>query len=310
MIRLICTSQKVVLRTIKFTLFNYFCDMEEYFPRNTFQDTIALLQPELGLQEGQALAYIVLEEIFSVSKTDIIVNRQFFPDNLQKKKYNRLVQRLINNEPIQYIFKEAEFYGHKFYVDKNVLIPRQETELLIQIISNFKKWDNPKMADIGTGSGCIACSLALAIEGSQLMGYDISTEALKIAQYNAARLGANASFSTLDILKNNIPHEALDLVVSNPPYVTDREKSEMKKNVLEFEPALALFVSDDDPMLFYKTIMKKAKDSLKKGGALFFEINEQFGEETLSLFQNYGYSQPKLYRDLNDKQRFASAILE
>ncbi|SMD36186.1 release factor glutamine methyltransferase [Reichenbachiella faecimaris] len=284
--------------------------MEEYFPRNTFQDTVALLNPELGLQEGQALSYIVLDKIFRISKTDIIVNRQFFPDSLQKKKYNLLVKRLLDNEPIQYIFKEAEFYGYRFYVDKNVLIPRQETELLIQIISNFRKWEKPKMADIGTGSGCIACSLALTINDSQLVGYDVSHEALKIAQYNAARLGANAVFSPLDILKHEIPHKELDLIVSNPPYVMDQEKQLMKKNVLEFEPSLALFVPDNDPLIFYKTIMQKAKDALKKGGVLFFEINEQFGKQTLLLFQHYGYSEPKIYKDLNDKQRFASAILE
>lgn len=284
--------------------------MEEYFPRNTFQDTVALLNPELGLQEGQALAYIVLDKIFRISKTDIIVNRQFFPDSLQKKKYDLLVKRLLDNEPIQYIFKEAEFYGHRFYVDKNVLIPRQETELLIQIITNFKKWEKPKMADIGTGSGCIACSLALSIHNSQLFGYDVSPSALNVAQYNAARLGANVEFSLLDILNKEIPEKDLDLIVSNPPYVMNQEKQLMKKNVLEFEPSLALFVPDDDPLIFYKTIMKKAKASLKKGGVLFFEINEQFGKQTLLLFQHFGYSEPKVYKDLNDKHRFASAILK
>lgn len=284
--------------------------MEEYFPRNTFQDTVALLNPELGLQEGQALAYIILDRIFRISKTDIIINRQFFPDSIQKKKYDRLVQRLINNEPIQYIFKEAEFYGFRYYVDQNVLIPRQETELLIQIIGNFKKWSKPKMADIGTGSGCIACSLALTISDAQLFGYDVSPGALKVAQYNAARLGANAEFSLLDILKKEIPQKNLDLIVSNPPYVMDKERQQMKKNVLEFEPDLALFVPDNDPLLFYKTIAKKAKSALKSGGVLFFEINEQFGKATLQLLQHYGYTQPKIYKDLNDKDRFASGILE
>lgn len=294
--------------TSKFRLFHYFCRMEEYFPRNTYQDTVALLNPELGYQESQALAYIILDKIFRLSKTDIIVNRQFFPDSLQKKKYSLLVQRLIDNEPIQYIFKEAEFYGHRFYVDKNVLIPRQETELLIRIISGFKKWNNPKMADIGTGSGCIACSLALAIEGAQLKAYDVSKEALKVAQYNAARLGADVSCTTLDILKQDLPPQAFDLIVSNPPYVMNKEKSLMNKNVLEFEPSLALFVPDDDPFVFYKAIMKRAKSALKPGGVLFLEINEQFGKQTLQLFEHFGFSQPKLYKDLNDKHRFASAI--
>ncbi|MEO9965348.1 MAG: peptide chain release factor N(5)-glutamine methyltransferase [Reichenbachiella sp.] len=284
--------------------------MEEYFPRNTFQDTVALLNSELGPQESQALAYIILDKIFRLSKTDIIVNRQFFPDSLQKKKYNLLVRRLINNEPIQYIFKEAEFYGHRFYVDKNVLIPRQETELLIQIIANYRRWNTPTMADIGTGSGCISCALALAIEHSQLIGYDISQEALKIAQYNAARLGANATFAKLDILKQELPDTKFDLIVSNPPYVMNKEKAEMNKNVLEFEPALALFVPDENPLLFYKTIVEKSRQALKEDGVLFFEINEQFGAETLSLFEESGFTQPKLYKDLNDKQRFASAVLQ
>ncbi|MEP3389081.1 MAG: peptide chain release factor N(5)-glutamine methyltransferase [Reichenbachiella sp.] len=284
--------------------------MQEYIPKHTFQKTVTPLIPVFGLQESQALSYIVLEKIFKLSKTDIIVNHPFLPDALQLKNYALIVQRLLNNEPIQYIFKEADFYGNTFYVDKNVLIPRQETELLIQIISNYRKWDHPKMADIGTGSGCIACSLALSIKGSQIVGYDVSHEALQIAQHNASKLKAHAVFSPLDILEDEIPHKDLDLIVSNPPYVMDQEKQQMKKNVLEFEPALALFVPDENPLIFYKTIMEKAKKALKKGGVVFFEINEQFGKETLLLFQHHGYSEPKIYKDLHDKQRFASAVLE
>lgn len=284
--------------------------MKEHFPRNTFQDTLALLQPELGLQESQALAYIILEKMFHISKTDIIVNRQFFPSHIQKKKYRRLVERLIDNEPIQYIFKEADFCGRKYYVDRNVLIPRQETELLIPIINALKPWDRPQIADIGVGSGCISCSLALDIEGAEVFGYDISTEALKVAQYNSIRLGAHVHFSVLDILNGKIPHTTLDLIVSNPPYVMEQEKFQMKKNVLDFEPERALFVPDDDPLIFYKHIMKKGKNALKKGGVLFFEINEKFGQHMLLLFEHYGYTHAKLYKDLNDKHRFVSAQRE
>lgn len=284
--------------------------MKEYFPKHTFQHTVSLLNPTLGLNESEALSYIVIEKIFKLSKTDIIVDNQFFPDSHQLKNYELIIQRLLNHEPIQYIFKEAEFYGNTFYVDKHVLIPRQETELLIQIISHYKSWTSPKMADIGTGSGCIACSLALSITDSQIVGYDVSEEALQIAQHNAAKLGANAVFSPLDILEHDIPHKELDLIVSNPPYVMDQEKQQMKKNVLDFEPGLALFVPDNNPLIFYKTIMEKAKKVLKKGGVLFFEINERFGKETLLLFQHYGYSNPKIHKDLHGKQRFASAILE
>ncbi|WP_422360386.1 peptide chain release factor N(5)-glutamine methyltransferase [Reichenbachiella sp.] len=284
--------------------------MEEYFPKHTFQNTITLLNPIFGLQESQALSYIILEKIFNISKTSIIVNDPYYPDALQLKNFELIVQRLLKNEPIQHIFKEAEFYGNTFYVDKNVLIPRQETELLIQIIGNYKNWEKPKMADIGTGSGCIACSLALSIEGSQIVGYDISPEALQIAQHNASKLNANAVFSPLDILEDEIPHKELDLIVSNPPYVMDQEKQQMKKNVLDFEPALALFVPDENPLIFYKTIIEKAKKALKRGGVLFFEINEQFGKETLLLFQHHSYNEPKIYKDLHGKQRFASAIWE
>lgn len=284
--------------------------MEEYFPKHTFQNTISQLNSIFELQESQAISYIVLEKIFNLSKTDIIINSPFFPEALQLKNYELIVQKLLKSEPIQYVFKEAEFYGHTFYVDKNVLIPRQETELLIQIISNYKKWDSPKMADIGTGSGCIACSLALSIVGAQIVGYDVSNEALQIAQHNASKLNAKAVFAPLDILAHEIPHKDLDLIVSNPPYVMNQEKQQMKKNVLDFEPALALFVPDNNPLIFYTTIMAKAKKALKKGGVIFFEINEQFGKETLLLFQHHGYSEPKIYKDLHEKQRFASAKLK
>ncbi|UXX80777.1 peptide chain release factor N(5)-glutamine methyltransferase [Reichenbachiella carrageenanivorans] len=283
--------------------------MQENFPKNTFQKTIEVLSPELGLQESEALAYLTLEKIYNLSKTDLIVNRPYVSNGHQTNKYNQLIKRLLSHEPIQYILNEAEFYGFQFYVNGHVLIPRQETELLIQIIENFRPWRRPKMADIGTGSGCIACTLALTIEGAELNGYDVSPEALKVAQQNAKRLGARAAFEVLDILNQDIPLQNLDLVVSNPPYVMEEEKQQMNKNVLDFEPSLALFVSNHDPLIFYNTIAQKAKSALKKGGALFFEINEQFGKETLFLLERMGYGDPKLYQDLNGKDRFASGIL-
>lgn len=282
--------------------------MEEYFPRNAFQDTTALLQPELGLPESQALTYLILEKIFCISKTDMIINRPFFPDHVQKKKYNHLIERLLDHEPFQYIFNEAEFCGRNFYVDRHVLIPRQETELLIQLIANIKKWNKPKIADIGVGSGCIACSLALDIEGAKVFGYDISEEALMVAQYNSVKLGARVHFSILDILEQEIPQTNLELIVSNPPYVREQERSQMNKNVLDFEPKLALFVPDHDPLLFYKKIMQKAKGVLIEGGILFFEINEAFGKQLLLLFKKYGYKDATLYKDLHGKDRFAAAV--
>ena len=282
--------------------------MQQNFPKEFFQKTVSILASNFGEHESQALTYLILEKIAQISRTDIIVNQPFELNQDKETEYNQTITRLLSNEPIQYIFQEALFYGNTYFVNPHVLIPRQETELLIQIISNYKKWESPKIADIGTGSGCIACSLALTINNAAVTGYDISQDALLVAKRNSETLKANVQFSQLDILNEEIPQKGLDLIVSNPPYVMEKEMSQMKSNVLDHEPHLALFVEDDDPLIFYRAILKKAQTVLKKDGLVFFEINEQLGNETLLLFEQMGFQNSILYDDLNGKQRFASAV--
>lgn len=283
--------------------------MNEYFPLKTFKNTVALLSKTMELQECESVAYLVMENAFQLSRIDVITNRTFTPDDTQQLKYEVIINRLKNQEPIQYILKETEFYGRTFHVNPSVLIPRQETELLIHIIKELKNWDNPFIVDIGTGSGCIACSLDLEIDSSKVIGYDVSDKALEVAKQNASLLNSQATFAHLDIIHEDIPAKKIDLIVSNPPYVTHQEKRYMHANVLNYEPHVALFVSDDDPLIFYKVIIQKAKLTLVPGGIVFFEINEQFGKNILLLFQHYGFENPIIHKDLNDKQRFVSASL-
>ena len=189
-----------------------------------------------------------------------------------------------------------------------MLIPRQETELLVHILKNDFTWQTPHIIDIGTGSGCIACSLALELEDAVVTGFDISEGALAVAKKNASSLSAKATFEPLDILTQDIPKRELDLIVSNPPYVMHKERLEMNANVLDNEPDLALFVSDEDPLLFYRSIAQKGKSALKKNGLLFFEINEQFGLEVEKLMIETGYNQTKIHKDLHGKARFVSGF--
>ena len=283
--------------------------MDESFPLKTFKHTATVLSQIMDYHESESVAYMVMEKAFGLSKLDITTNKMIAPHDTQQLKYQVIMNRLATHEPIQYILKEADFYGRKFYVNPSVLIPRQETEMLIPLIKTQKQWENPKIGDIGVGSGCISCTLALEIPGADVYGYDISSSALKVAQQNASHLSAGIHLRELDILNETLPEKDFDLIVSNPPYVTLGEKVHMKRNVLEYEPHEALFVEDDDPLMFYKAIIQKAKDRLKSGGMIFFEINEQFGKNILLLFQHYGLEEPKIHKDLNDKQRFASATM-
>ncbi|MFY0627787.1 MAG: peptide chain release factor N(5)-glutamine methyltransferase [Reichenbachiella sp.] len=282
--------------------------MIESFPLKTFKNTVTVLSEFMDYQESQSIAYMVMEKSFNLSKTDIISNKIFIPNDSQHLKYQVIMMRLGSHEPIQYILKEADFYGRLFYVNPSVLIPRQETEMLIEILKTFRKWGKPKIADIGTGSGCIACTLKLEIPGSFVNAYDISTEALIVASKNATNLNAQVEFNELDILNDSLPENEFDLIVSNPPYVTEKEKSEMKENVLNFEPGIALFVADNDPLIFYRTILLQAKNSLKQNGLLFFEINENFGDEIIRLFSDHGFIDSIIHHDLNEKQRFVSGV--
>ncbi|MBN2746486.1 MAG: peptide chain release factor N(5)-glutamine methyltransferase [Bacteroidales bacterium] len=220
------------------------------------------------------------------------------------------VKKLAEYQPIEYIIGETQFYEHRFFVDKSVLIPRPETEEMVDFL-----WKNssafvskPQILDVGTGSGCIAIMLSLLLDAS-VSAVDISSAAINIARKNSNYHSVDIQFFNLDFLNTSswqlLPSD-LDIIVSNPPYVLDSEKTFMKSNVLDFEPSLALFVPDENPLLFYKAILDFSLSHLKPNGQVLLEINENLGEKTANLFRPY-YKKIALIQDINEKNRFVFA---
>jgi len=255
-------------------------------------------------EEANNLINWLLEYHLGLRKVDMV--EAFEEDSLSESLFQDF-ERLKTGEPVQYIIGKAPFYGREFFVDESVLIPRNETEELVHMIIKENPEPGKKILDIGTGSGCIPISLALEMKGSDVYSADVSEDAIEVAMENAEYLGADVTFLHLDILKD-IPAVAdLDILVSNPPYVPEAEWVDLHSNVRDFEPGLALFVPDHDPLLFYRVIAEKGKLLLKKGGKLYYEIHNNFGPETVGLLENLGYKDINLVRDLNDKNRMISA---
>ena len=229
------------------------------------------------------------------------------PDDLAAD-FKRIIERLEKNEPIQYILGEADFYDLKFKVNASVLIPRQETEILVhEIITKYKPHGN--LIDIGTGSGCIAVTIAKNLTELKVSAVDISIDALDVAQKNAMLNAVEIEFIKDDILIGcPLVQQQFDVIVSNPPYVTNQQKTKMHANVLDFEPGLALFVSDDEPLLYYKALLNFAQTRLKNSGLIFLEINEIYGEETVQLLHDDNYTKIEIVKDLNGKDRFIKGI--
>ncbi|NDW18177.1 peptide chain release factor N(5)-glutamine methyltransferase [Dysgonomonas sp. 216] len=227
----------------------------------------------------------------------------------KKDWVNNVLWRLSNNEPIQYILGKTEFFGLNFLVNKHVLIPRPETEELIELILNDNKASgNLRVLDIGTGSGCIAVSLKVNQTGSVVEAWDISVQALDVAKQNAQGNDADVLFKQVDVLGAYPKTQQYDVIVSNPPYVLDSERFQMDDNVLSYEPQLALFVPDDDALLFYQRIADVAEDLLNTGGVLYFEINAKKGSETVLMLKEKGFSQVKLFKDLSGNDRMVRAV--
>jgi release factor glutamine methyltransferase len=291
---------------------------------NQLVDRIALMETT---EEKQSIVFILIENKFGLSQTDILTEKEFKITPKHEAELEKIVARINSNEPIQYILNEAVFYKRKFYVNPAVLIPRPETEELvrhiIQHIHAHPFHDKPyrdygnigkesssalRVLDIGTGSGCIPITLKLEIPGAELYAIDINDSALDVAKRNAFQLSTSVNFIAHDILTKNLPIYNFDVIVSNPPYVTQGERETMKKNVLDFEPHLALFVPKNDPLIFYDAIANAGLKSLKPGGRLFVEINEKLGAEVISLFHKIGYHDGKVLNDINDKPRVVTAI--
>lgn len=267
--------------------------------------------------EAKAIARMVYEERFGLTLSDIYLGRETQLSAADQTELEEIAKRLLQGEPIQYVLGQADFCGRSFCVNEHVLIPRPETEELC----NWKplplpspKGEGAKILDIGTGSGCIAITLAAMYPEAQVIGWDISEDALEVAKINAIRNNVNVSFEQVDVL--NLPSplpfgggrgEALSLIVSNPPYICNKERAAMAVNVLEYEPHTALFVPDDDPLLFYRAIAQFGQTALKQGGWLYFEINPLYAQEMCDMLHLMSYHDIELKADQYGKQRMIRA---
>ncbi len=273
-----------------------------------YKETVQELVPIQGEREAEIISNMLFEDLLSIPKTTRITQPNFELTTDQFSTLNEAIKRLQNHEPIQHILGQAHFYGHIFKVNEHTLIPRPETEELVNLIIQENQKPKLKILDIGTGSGCIAISLAKSAIAGDIMAIDISEEALALASENALLNKATVHFQQTDILNNEIPWDNLDIIVSNPPYIPASERGNMSQNVADYEPGLALFVPDHDPLIFYRVIAEKAMISLKKGGKLYFEIHEAFGKETAVLLEKVGFSEVKIFQDMQGKPRIARGI--
>lgn len=257
-------------------------------------------------KEIESIAKILLEE--TTGKPSIKLRLDGLElDRSQGNFLENTLERLKNNEPLQHILGYGWFYGYRFKVNRHVLIPRRETEELADWVINSIKYPGARILDIGTGSGCIAISLSREIENASVEAWDISAEALGVAKQNADILDATVDFRETDVFLVNELKSKPDIIVSNPPYVLNSEKAKMHQNVTAHEPTKALFVSDYDSLVFYRKIAEIAFNNLKNGGLLFFEINEQKGEEMKKLLRSMGFDDVILKNDLQDKPRMIRA---
>ncbi len=275
--------------------------------------------------ESANIAQWLLEECTGFSRTHLLLNKQAQLSAEQEKKLEEFLRRLQQNEPVQYVLKKAWFFGMELYVDRNVLIPRPETEELVDwIVKDVKAAGHDvferghtqadvttqlKILDIGTGSGCIALALKKAMPKAEVWGCDVSEEALNVARRNGSELDIRVDFQGINFLdeaqQKFLP--TVDIIVSNPPYIPLRDKETMRRNVLDYEPHTALFVPNDDPLLFYKAITRFARKRLHKTGSIYLEIHEDLSEDVVYLFKSSGYQRVEVRKDMQGKERMVKA---
>lgn len=258
-------------------------------------------------QEVQAMIRIICEDIFHYDQVDVALRQESELPDFAQERITDIISRLRRHEPLQYIVGSARFHGHRFKVTPAVLIPRPETEQLIDMIVDENPASDLRVLDMGTGSGCIAISLARALKFAQVDALDVSRDALAVARENAALLKVKVRFFESDMLSPQ-PPARYDIIVSNPPYVCWSERESMERNVLDYEPGQALFVPDNDPLLFYKAIAAYAAQSLERGGRLYLEINQRFGNEVKRLLEGNGFDEVRIIEDSYGKTRFAAAV--
>lgn len=293
----------------------------------TYHDICQRLTPLYGPQEAKAMTRMLLEDLFSLSFADILCGATEHLSDADTLRLQQSVARLLDAEPLQYVTGTAFFCGHPFHVAPGVLIPRPETEWIVDTAVNLVMSSAPRILDIGTGSGCIAISISLALADRHCHteAWDISEDALRIAADNAERLGAEVKFRRRDalrleedflaeenqggaeVLSDTNAAESWDIIVSNPPYICNREAADMHANVLRHEPHLALFVPDTNPLLFYRAIAHYAMRSLRKGGWLLFECNTLYAHDTAQMASDMGFATSVVEDDCFGKPRFVKA---
>ena len=259
--------------------------------------------------EASAIAKAILTDVFQLSTTDLYASKDMNFSTNQAEKLEVIITRLRENEPLQYILGNCYFCGLNFHVEPGVLIPRPETAELVEwIISDRKCSDSLiRILDIGTGSGCISISLAKNLPQSEVHAWDISEDAIRIASGNAARLDANVRFRQTDVLGQVPTDTMMNVIVSNPPYITEAERTDMDANVTDWEPDTALFVPDNATLLFYERIADIGKQILTPDGTIYFEINQRFGTETVDMLRKKGYRNVELRKDLSGNDRMIKA---
>ena len=267
------------------------------------------LLDQYQIREINNFFYILLEDLFGWQKIDYHLNSKNIIDNKTDLFFLDVIGQLKNKVPIQYILKKTWFYGLEIELNNNVLIPRPETEQLVELIRSDNKNKYPKkIIDIGTGSGCIILALKSIFANSKCFGIDNSILAIEVAKKNADKLSLNVDFLIKDIF-SYFPDEKYDLIVSNPPYIPKFESSELDTNVLNYEPYSALFVEDKNPLIYYQKIALFGSKYLNKNGKIYFEINEKYGNDVVSLLKDIGYENIILKKDFQEKNRFVYATL-
>ncbi|MDR1809660.1 MAG: peptide chain release factor N(5)-glutamine methyltransferase [Prevotella sp.] len=263
-----------------------------------------------GIYSGSEIALLhrlIAEHVTGLSAAMLSVNKSKKLNSLQQQKFKEIVGRLKKFEPVQYILGETEFFGLPFQVDKNVLIPRPETEELVELVLNENRTERLSVLDIGTGSGAIAVALKKLRPSFTVKAWDISPEALAVARRNAQRHQTDLCFEQVDVLGEYPREQQFDVIVSNPPYVTESEKANMEQNVLAYEPHIALFVPDEQALLFYERIAEIASHILNPAGKLYFEINSAKGQEVFNLLKDKSFKNVEIFSDISGNRRIARA---
>ncbi|OEK05849.1 peptide chain release factor N(5)-glutamine methyltransferase [Roseivirga misakiensis] len=278
--------------------------MQKAKSKNLLLEIQERLEAIYGDRESLSIAKHYLLDRHDVNAIDLTLNKEI---TFLAAQFENDLNALSKGVPYQHVVGFTYFLNHKFETNANALIPRPETEELVDWIIKGSLTPNPVILDIGTGTGCIPISLKLALANSSCTGFDVSLEALELALKNAKNLRAEVNFESHDILQEDLKQGEYDIIVSNPPYIPQMEKSNMHENVTAHEPEIALFVPDNDPLLFYRNIAEKSLFGLKKGGHLYFEIHENYGLKTQKLLVDLGYSAVTLKKDLQGKDRMISA---